>query len=87
MTMVTVVGRLFEAHLTVVSLGTSIAFYRDGFGLDREYLSDARVFLTFEENVMSTLNVLWTTVPCLAFVAAGRSSHERPWTQARRDDD
>lgn len=42
MTMVTVVDRLFEAHLTVASLDTSIAFYRDCLGLELAHVVPAR---------------------------------------------
>lgn len=40
--MITPVGRLFEAHLTVASLDTSIAFYRDRLGLQLAHVAPAR---------------------------------------------
>src|SRR4030095_6466544 len=40
--MVTIVDRLFEAHLEVVSLETSIAFYRDRLGLELAHVELAR---------------------------------------------
>lgn len=36
------VDRLFEAHLTVTNLDTSIAFYRDQVGLELAYVTPAR---------------------------------------------
>src|SRR5580765_2274112 len=40
-----------------------------------EYFARARVFLTFEENVMSRLRVLRATVACLAVAAATTGIH------------
>jgi lactoylglutathione lyase len=39
--MITPVGHLFEAHLTVADLDASIAFYRDRLGLDLAYIAPA----------------------------------------------
>src|SRR4030095_17000064 len=40
--MITSVDRLFEAHLTVADLDTSIAFYRDRLGLELAQIIPAR---------------------------------------------
>jgi lactoylglutathione lyase len=40
--MITSVDRLFEAHLTVADLDTSIAFYRDRVGFELAYITPAR---------------------------------------------
>src|SRR5262245_34897053 len=40
--MITPVGRLFEAHLTVADIDASIAFYRDHLGLDLAHIVPAR---------------------------------------------
>jgi lactoylglutathione lyase len=74
----TVADRLFEAHLTVASLDTSIAFYRDRLGLELAHVMPSRsaAFLWIGARGRSMLG-LWEagsapqkTTTHLAFAAA-----------------
>jgi lactoylglutathione lyase len=76
--MATMVDRLFEAHLTVANLETSIAFYRDRLGFELAYVTPRRdaAFLWIGSRGHTMLG-LWSAGPAphkttlhIAFAAA-----------------
>jgi lactoylglutathione lyase len=76
--MITPVSRLFEAHLTVADLDTSIAFYRGGLGLELAHVVPARQAAFFWIGSRGTAMLgLWAAGPApqkttthIAFAAA-----------------